>query len=79
MKAQTLGERNLQPLQGISTRLALPHRALILDTDVAQEVLIVNNVVADADIVPDDGVGERLPSLAAPDDRCLTLVRDACE
>ena len=32
--------------------LALPELALILDTDVAQEVLVVNDIVADADIVP---------------------------
>ena len=69
---------DLQPAEGVDAVLALPDLALVLDADVAELVLVVLHVVADADVVPHDGVRERLARLAAPDDGRLALVRDAC-
>jgi hypothetical protein len=62
--------------QRFKTVFALVQLALVLDAVVLREVLVLDDEILNADIVPDYGTAEGLACLAAPDDRRLTLVRD---
>lgn len=68
---------NIQLLQCQNGIIASGYLALVLDTILLELVFILSDELPDADIIPDDGTGQRLAGLAAPDDRGFTLVGDA--